>query len=191
MIIVMWIVIVIALIWMENLKKLLNSKLNVKFVRCDIDRVDKNLDFYEKDSYLTKYLHSKRELIYFDVVNIPPKKDKEKGTAREVSYWVEVHDYDQERLKYKEYLRLRSVSRHRRSRRDFGARRKQSRSGPVERSAELPRDLSELQIRQPALGSPSVPRYHRGRVCSKACSRAYLRGGPVKRACPCPMFTHE
>jgi hypothetical protein len=69
----------------------------------NVDRVDKNREFYEKDSYLAKYLSSKRELIYFDVTNIPPKKDKEKSTARDVSYWIEVHDYDQERLKYKEY----------------------------------------------------------------------------------------
>lgn len=102
----MWVVIVLLLIWAERQKiksEVIDFQPHIKFIRCDVDRVDKNREFYEKDSYLTKYLHSKRELVYFDVANIPPKKDKEKGTARDVSYWVEVHNYDQERLKHKEY----------------------------------------------------------------------------------------
>ena len=104
--IAMWTVIVLVLIWAEKQKiksEIVDFLPRIKFVNCGIDRVDKNREIYGEDSFLTKYLRSKRELIYFDVANVPLKKDKEKGTAKDVSYWIEIYDYDQETLTYKKY----------------------------------------------------------------------------------------
>lgn len=92
--------------YIKKLKDEVDVQPHIKLSGCGIDNVNKNFDFYGEKSYITRNLdYSKRELLYFDVANIlPNKKERSKSLATNVSFWLEILDYESGMPLYKKYV---------------------------------------------------------------------------------------
>ena len=77
---------------------------HIKLGGYGIDDVFPKVNMYGANSFIAKDLRQKRQLIYVDIANVPPKKDKDNSEAIKVSVLLEYYDNDDGRYLYKKYF---------------------------------------------------------------------------------------